>query len=78
MLVVNVLNPFDPKSRLYKKNWIYFLAVGIFVIISGFALQTFFPPHNNTDIALDFFFVGLGLGLLTCADVTRKFEKRLP
>ncbi len=74
----NLLNPFNPKSRLYKKNWLYFLAVGIIIILSGLAVLIFLPLSNNLDLAIDYFLIGLGYGLLICADVSRRFEKKLP
>jgi hypothetical protein len=67
---------FDTRSRLYKKHWLYFLAVGVFAIVGALAIQSFFPDSNNW--AWFGFFIGLGYGLIVCAEVTRRFEKRLP
>jgi len=64
----------NPDSRLYKKQWIYILGTAIFAIAFGLAILSFVP--YNTYSA--FFFVGLGFGLLICADVSRNLEQKLP
>lgn len=64
------------RSRLYKRQSVFFLAIGMFIIAFGLATLSF--PTNDTDRAWAYFFIGLGFGTLICADVSRRFEKRLP